>query len=114
MLGEQAQREMQAVMAADGWGVRWGSPQPLKNKPRAGNEVGINIFDAQHGGVGMAFRNTVPTEKVVHEPEFDYLFDDGEDAALLYFGRRWRDRRTLTRLIRLRLRELPRREETAE
>ncbi len=77
MLGEQAQREMEAIMSASSWGVRWGSPQPLKNKPRAGNDEGLNVYDACNGGVAVAFKNTNVVEKVPQEPDFDYLFDEG-------------------------------------
>ncbi len=77
MLGEQAQREMEGVLAGDGWTSAWGHPRPLKKKVRAGSKEGQNPYDAQHGGVGVLVRSDHIISKVPHDPMFDYLFDDG-------------------------------------
>ncbi len=55
-LGEEAQRSMGAQIYEDGWVPVWGAPRPLLNKVRAGNEMGINVNDAKHGGVAVLAR----------------------------------------------------------
>ncbi len=68
MLGEQAQVEMEAAIVAEGWTVKWGAPQPLKNKIRAGNLDGRNIYDAKHGGVAVVAARAHVLETVHNEP----------------------------------------------
>ncbi len=77
MLGEHAQKEMDSILAADGWYASWGQPQPLKQKVRAGNTDGQNVNDARHGGVAIICARELILEATQRDKDFDYLFDDG-------------------------------------
>ncbi len=77
MLGEQAQKDMEGILATDGWIANRGQPQPLKQKIRAGNDDGRNVNDARHGGVAVICSSELILETVPRDQEYDYLFDDG-------------------------------------